>query len=94
MHSSRLAAGGSDISFLPCDHCVLQRISNLEAYFELYVVPFEAGQPVWARVLEGMLDDEVELVSGVAELIIVTVSVLGLSVVGDAELHFRVSNVC
>lgn len=111
MHSSRLAAGGRDITFSFHDHCVLQRISNLEVYFELYVVPFEAGQPVWPRVLEGMLDDEVkvrpvwervlegmlddevELVSGVAELIVVTVPVLGLSTAGDAELYFTVSNV-
>lgn len=111
MHSSRLAAGGLDIAFLVRDHCMSQRISNLEAYCELYIVPFEAGQPVWPRVLEGLLDDEVKVVllwtrvlegiledevelgSGFAELIMVTVSVVGLSTVGDADLYLRVSNI-
>ena len=50
-------------------------------------------RPVWERVLEGMLDDRVELVSGVAESFVVTVPVLGLSTAGDAELDLTISNV-
>ena len=58
-------------------------------------MPFEAGQPVSWRVLEGILDDEVEVVSAVAELLLlvrVTVLALELSPVGDAELYFGVSS--